>query len=342
MRLHRLFRLFIFLLFPLFLSDFLSATAQETVRLPYFSTEITQDRLERPSSTLFLGNLKKEPGDQWDWRLWVKPYGNWANRQTDSGVAGFQSDIVGFMAGFDKKYSQRFQWGWSGGGSWISIHSTKDTPKDMAKNEVGAFKTLLSGNLEYNEWRVKFGGGYGYSGQNHFRNNGFGTFDGNNDADQYGVQGEFQLKMGSRLFEIEPFLAGDYFQFSEKAFGERLLSGSGNPLRYEKNRENSYSTTLGVRYRWRQAGLFAVWHPELMAGWFHEYGSRQLARSSQQDPFPTLYTFQDSEIPREHILFGAGFIGHMGNSMSVFAYYNADMAGSYSAHSILCGTYWNF
>ena len=289
--------------------------------------------------TLYRGqSLRKDKFDDWQTRLWATPYGNWEHRQADTDSTGFQADTFGVMAGIDRRRNSRLTWGWGAGGSWISANSDNGT----GDKKIDAFKTMLNAAFEETDWRLQVAAGYGHNSQKINRNDFSGRFGGNNGADQWGVRTEFQLKLGTGLFAMEPFAGLDCMAFSENGYTEHSLSGTGLPQSFGKSSETSLATTLGLRYRWRQTGQLVVWRPELTAAWFHEFESDRVFRSSWLDPFPTLLTFPDSRQPRDHLIAGIGIVGHFGSTMDIFARYAADIAGDDTAHAILCGTYWKF
>jgi len=298
-----------------------------------------QNDLDLAGNIFYRGqSLRKDKFDNWQTRLWATPYGNWEHRQADMDSSGFRADTFGVMAGFHRRRNSRLTWGWGAGGSWISANSDNGA----GNKSIDAFKTMLDATLEETDWRLQVAAGYGHNSQKIERNGFSGQYGGSNRADQCGVRTEFQLKLGSGLFAMEPFAGFDCITFSERSYTEYHISGSASPQLFDKLSENSLATTLGVRYRWRQTGQFAVWRPELTAAWFHEFGSDQVFRSSPLDPFPTLYTFPDSRRPRDHLLVGVGIVGHFGSSMDIFARYATDISGDDTTHAILCGTYWKF
>ncbi|MDR1494072.1 MAG: autotransporter outer membrane beta-barrel domain-containing protein [Planctomycetaceae bacterium] len=307
-----------------------SLTAEETENLFTFSNS-----LEVP---IIRGNLKNDDRNHWQYRLWAVPYGNWAELQSDDAALGFYSNAFGFMAGFDRKWNQRIFWNWGAGGSWISANGTRNS----GDKEIDAFKTKWEAVWNADEWRFKIGGGYGYNSQKTLREDFSRTFCGRNHANQWGGFSEFQLNIGSGLFQMEPFVAVDYFNLSENGFTERQISGDGIARTSERTSKSSFNTTLGVRYRWRQTGRLVIWRPELSAAWSHEFHSDEIFRSSRLDPFPTLYTFSGNVQPRDRLIFSVGIIGNLGQSMDIFARYDADFVNDYNAHAVLCGTTWYF
>ena len=290
-------------------------------------------------NTLYRGqSLRKDKFDNWQTQLWATPYGNWEHRQSDADSAGFQADTFGVMAGFDRRWNRRLTWGLAAGGSWISANSDSG----LGGKRIDAYKTMLDAAFEETDWRLQVAAGYGYHNQKNERQSFDGQFGGKNNADQWGVRTEFQLKFGTGLFAIEPFAGFDCMTLSERSYAEHAVSGTGQPQSFGKQSQDSYASTLGLRYRWRQTGQLAVWRPELTAAWFHEFGSDRLFRSSQLDPFPTLMTFPDSRRPRDHLLVGVGVVGYLGSTMDIFARYAADIAGDDTAHAVLIGTHWKF
>jgi outer membrane autotransporter protein len=283
-------------------------------------------------------SLRKDEFNDWQTRLWVTPYGNWEHREADADSAGFRSGAFGVMAGFNRRRNSRLTWGWAAGGSWISA----DSDNGKGDKTIDAFKTMLDAAVEVTDWRLQLAAGYGHHRQKIERNSFDGQFGGSNSAGQWGIRTEFQLKLGTGLFAMEPFAALDGITFSENGYLEHSVRETGQSQSFGKLSENSLATTLGLRYRWRQTGQLVVWRPELTAAWFHEFGSDRVFRSSQLDPFPTLFTFPESHRPRDHILGSIGIVGHLGSTMDLFARYATDITSDNTAHAILCGTHWKF
>ena len=295
--------------------------------------------LPYPGNALSLGQSPRaDKAELWQTRLWATPYGNWEHRLANADSAGFQADTFGVMAGFQRRWNKYLTWGWGAGGSWISANGDGHS----GGKSIDGFKTAFDAALEVTDWRLLAVAGYGHNSQAIRRHDDFGRFGGDNNADQWGVKTELQLKLGAGLFEMEPFAGLDYLAFSERGYTEHRIRGTGQPRSFGKFSENSFASTLGVRYRWRQTGQFAVWRPELSAAWFHEYGSDRVFRSSQLDPFPTLYTFPAGRQSRDRLLVSAGIVGHLGSTMDVFVRYAADIAGDDTSHAVLCGTHWKF
>ena len=290
-------------------------------------------------NTLYLGQSPQtDKTELWQTRLWATPYGNWEHCLPNMDSVGFQADTFGIMAGFHRRWNKYLIWGWGAGGSWISATSDGNS----GSKSIDGFKTAFDAALEVTDWRLQVAAGYGHNSQTIRRHDYSGQFGGGNSAGQWGVRTELQIKLGAGLFEMEPFAGLDCLAFSEKGYTEHSIAGTGQPRSFGKFSENSFVSTFGVRYRWRQTGQFAVWRPELTAAWFHEYGSDRIFRSSQLDPFPTLYTFPASRQPRDHLLVSAGIVGHLGSAMDIFARYAADIAGDDTSHAVLCGTHWMF
>lgn len=290
------------------------------------------------TAALYRGNLRADSSENWQTRLWSTPYGNWDKNQTGNTSDGFRTDTFGMMAGFDRKRNSRLRWGWGAGGSWISASGENSS----GDKDIDAFKTMLNAQVDVKDWRLSLAAGYGHNTQSTNRHTHNGLFHGNNHADQWGLQTDFCLKFGAGLFEIEPFFGLDCHTLSESPYSEKRISGTGSTRAYAKSTEDSFASRIGIRYRWRQTGHLVVWRPELSAEWLHEFSSDQLFRSSQLDPFPTLYTFPEAEAKRDHLLFSIGLVGNLGTSMDIFAKYATDIAGDYTAHSVMCGTNWKF
>ena len=293
---------------------------------------------EEPGGTLFLANLQADQSQNWQTRLWATPYGNWDHCQTDGAADGFRTETFGLMAGFDRRRNSRLTWGWGAGGSWISATSDKG----LGGKSIDAFKTMFVGQIEEKDWRFSLTGGYGHNTQTTDRRTFDGLFLGNNHADQWGLTADFGLKYGAGFDEIEPFFGAECHTFSESGYAEKRIAGVGSPLSFGRSTEDSFATRVGIRYRWRQTGNLVVWRPELSAVWLHEFGSERLVRSSQLDPFPTFYTFPDTKMKRDHLLFSVGIVGNLGSTMDIFARYATDIAGDYVAHGVQCGTHWKF
>ena len=293
---------------------------------------------EESRLSFYRGNLRADKSENWRTRLWAIPYGNWNRLQSEEDTAGFRTDTFAVMAGFDRRRNSRFYWSWSGGGSWVSVSGDQGT----VDKEIDTFKTMLRGTVEAKDWRFSLGGGYGHSAQDTERRSFSSWFRGHNRADQWGFRSDFCLKVGVGLFEMEPFLAAECYTFSESGYSENRIGGTGSTKSFGKQTEDSFATSIGVRYRWRQTGYLAVWRPELSAAWRHEFGSDKLFYSSPSDPFPTLYTFPDARIRRDHLLVGVGLTGNLGSTMDIFAQYTTAIAGNYTSHNILCGTNWKF
>jgi outer membrane autotransporter protein len=290
-------------------------------------------------NTFYRGqSLRTDKFDNWQTRFWATPYGNWEHRHAGADSAGFQADAFGVTAGLQRRWNRHLTWGGGAGGSWIRANSDGNSG---SKNMDG-FKTMLDAALEVTDWRLQVSAGYGHNSQTIRRHDLANRFGGNNNADQWGIRAEFQLKRGAGLFEMEPFAGLDYMTLSEKSYTEHSITGAGLPQSFGKFSENSLASTLGVRYRWRQTGQLVVWRPELSAAWFREFGSNRVFRSSQLDPFPTLYTFPGSRRPRNHLLVSAGIVGHLGSTMDIFVRYATDIATDDTSHTVLCGTYWKF
>lgn len=332
--------------FPFSISLFLHISFSMTL-LPTFRLAATVVALslltmvlpaEESWETLYLSNRQDDKSDHWQTRLWAVPYGNWERCQTEEMIGGFRSDTFGMMAGFDRKRNSRFSWGAGAGGSWISARSDRGS----GNKDIDSFKTLLQAKAEVKDWRFTLGAGYGHNTQTTERHAHNGFFQGHNHANQWGMRADFCLKMGMGLFAMEPFFAAECHTFSESGYSEKRFSGAGLSKSFGKSTEDSFATSLGVRYYWRQTGHLIVWRPELSATWLHEFGSDRLFRSSQLDPFPTFYTFPDANVQRDHLLFTVGVTGNLGSTMDIFAKYATDIAGDDTAHSVLCGTNWKF
>jgi len=294
---------------------------------------------QKIDNTLYLGNmLTTDKADDWQSRFWGLAYGNWDHRQIDTNVTGFRADTFGLIAGLHRKRNSRLTWGWSAGGSWISANNDANS----GYKNIDGFKTMFDAALDSKDWRLITCAGFGYNSQSIQRHDYYGVFSGENNAQQWGVGTEFQLKVNSGPFEMEPYARFDVMTLSEKGYTEHRISGIGLPQSFGKTSDESIATTLGVRYRWRQTGHLAVWRPELTAAWCHEFGSDDLFRSSRLDPFPTFYTFPGSNNQRDHLLFGFGIVAHFGSTMDLFARYTTDIAGDYTANTIHVGTNWKF
>jgi|GEM_PF-3257230 len=275
---------------------------------------------------------------EWRWRTRLAPYASWENYQQQDRFPGFSASTFGFMTDFERHGKRNFFLGFDAGGDWISVHE-KD--RFLDKN-IDAFKMLLRGGMERDQWAFDLGVGYGCQSQDLMQTTNSAKWSGDRYSDQFGFRGVFRIKVSSGLFQMEPFLGFDYLNLKENGYRMEPVYGTSDILTFARNRHESQGGMLGLRYQWRQTGEFVTWYPELSGAWHHEFGDTTLFRSSWIDPFPTVYTVSRYENDKDRLIFGALILGKVGKYMDIFFCYSASIAGGGNIHSIMTGMNWYF
>jgi hypothetical protein len=305
----------VYLCFCLCLSLCLSLTA-ETVNsqeiLPSFLLERLSRNTENWQDSLVCSYKQSR------YRTWVRTFAN----QTETGNSDVfnnpKSQTFGLSLGFEQQWGRQFLSGISAGKSWFTLKSQNRQPNN--KENIGGYFASVYFRKFFQRCYFDAETGLGSS-----ENAALIQYADNDDSLFWFVNGEFGFRSDYGLANLEPYLSARYVKLDN-----------------DYNDEGKTSFLAGVRYSWKTKGLYAAISPRLFAGVLYESGNRELVHNAFFSEIPVVNYLPGIKIPDARAFFGGGWTSSYGNALDLYFRYTAELASSYSGHTVLLGMRWNF
>ena len=250
-----------------------------------------------------VGNGSPVLGDR-PWGVWGKGYGLYGDRETASGVPGYQYTVYGAGFGVDYHFTERLLLGLTGGYSDgdINYSGSRDS------SDVSATHGGLYGGYETSRWYLD--SILTYADLDYETRRYVDLTDERLEGDPSGdmLTGYIEAGLNWRRSErtlIRPLAA---FQFSTLKIDSFTESGGDSALTFGDERYESYKGSLGVeltRQLFEHADGFRM-DLELRGRWVHEFGDTNATFDAAfaSDPGVT-FRVSDEDISRNSAILGA-------------------------------------
>ncbi len=271
-----------------------------------------------------------EPIPQNRWGFFVTGIGEFTKVDDTSVAHGYYLPTGGVIFGADYRVSPNFAIGLTGG----YAHTNGDllySSLDVDGGTIGAYATAFGGGFYINGAVTGVFNDYEIH-----RDALLGTANGDTNGRDFNglIAAGYEWKSGG--LTIGPTVSYQYTYVEFDGFTEH---GSLLPLTYPDQNANSSRTALGAKisYDWRVGHILV--RPELRAAWQHEFGDTENSIiSSFANGAGNSFTVNGPEIGRDSLLIGAGAAVIFNDRVSVYAYYDGELARTnYSSNNVSAG-----
>ena len=286
-----------------------------------------------------MGNLSQLPITPFRGRTTANVFGEWANLDRNSGQPdqsplekGFKTGVWGGGIGRDRLFGRNILCG-------VGINAlTMDIkPND---SQLDGKLTSLSGNAHvslFGElWFVDFGLGFG---RNHCENeyhHSSAVYRNKYSGTQWNYNADCGIRFRQGFTRIEPFL-GLHASSLDEPSNANYFPISNSFYQADSNVFQSCRMLLGSRFSWEFQTKLATVSPMMYVTWLHELGDSALFTTSELMPFPVVYRFGNSSMPRDRLLLSAGITSALRDTVDLLFYYNSTFAKDFSGHTVFGG-----
>jgi outer membrane autotransporter protein len=271
-----------------------------------------------------------QPTPQNRWGFFVTGIGEFTKVDDTSVAHGFYLPTGGVILGADYRVSSNFAIGLTGGYS----HTNGDllyATLDVDGGTIGAYATAFAGGFYINAAATGV-----FSDYESHRDALLGTANGDTNGRDFNglVEAGYEWKSGG--LTIGPTAS---FQYTYVEFDGFTEHGSLLPLTFNDQNAESTRTALGAKmsYDWHVGHILV--RPELRAAWQHEFGDTEYSIvSSFANGAGNSFTVNGPAIGRDSLLIGAGAAVLLNDRVSVYAYYDGELARTnYSSNNVSAG-----
>ncbi|MEN6337773.1 MAG: autotransporter domain-containing protein, partial [Phycisphaerales bacterium] len=258
------------------------------------------------------------------WGVWGKGYGLYGDRESESGVPGYQYTVYGAAFGLDYRFTERLLLGFTGGYSQGDV----DYSDSRDNSDVSATHAGVYGGYDTQHWYLD--SILTYTALEYETRRFVDLLDERLEADPSGdmLTAYFEAGLNWRCGErtlIQP-LAG--LQLSTLKIDGFTETGGDGALTFDDQRYDSYKGSLGTRLT-RQ--LFkrengSRMELELRGRWVHEFGDTKASLDAgfASDPGAT-FRVSDGDIARDSAVLGAGLDTWFTRQTRLFVDYGTEL-----------------
>jgi outer membrane autotransporter protein len=276
------------------------------------------------------GPSMMQPTPQNRWGFFVTGIGEFTKVDDTSVAHGYYLPTGGVIFGADYRVSPNFAIGLTGG----YAHTNGDllySSLDVDGGTIGAYATAFGGGFYINAAATGVFNDY----ESH-RDALLGDAEGDTNGRDFNalVTAGYEWKKGA--LTIGPTAN---FQYTYVEFDGFTEHGSLLPLTFNDQNAESERTALGAKasYDWHVGHILVK--PELRAAWQHEFGDTEYPIvASFANGAGNSFTVNGPQIGRDSLLIGAGAAVLFNDRVSVYAYYDGELARSnYSSNNVSAG-----
>src|SRR5262249_18815342 len=277
-----------------------------------------------------------QPTPENRWGVFVTGLGEFTSVDDTSIAPGYNFSTGGLTFGVDYRVSPNFAIGLTGGYAHTNADLVNNGSLDVNGGTIGAYATGFGGGFYVDA--AAFGV---FNGYDEHRTALLGTASGDTDGQDFNalITAGYEWKKGA--LTIGPTVSYQYTYVEFDSFTEH---GSLAPLTFSDQNTNSSRTALGAKasYDWHVGHV--VVKPELRAAWQHEFGDRDYSIISRfASGAGSNFTVNGPAIGRDSLLIGAGAAVLLNDRVSVYAYYDGELARSnYSSNNVSAGVRFTF
>lgn len=265
------------------------------------------------------------------WGVFLSGTGECVDVDGDGNARGYDITTGGFTLGLDYKVSPNLAVGIAAGYAGTTADLTNDGRVWVNGGKLGLYATYFTGGFYFD---AAVSGGY--NSYDTKRRGLQGTARGSTEG------GELNVLVGTGYdWQIGALTIGPTatFQYTLVGLDGFTEHGSLAPLDIESRNAESIRSALGFKasYDWRVGGV--VIKPELRTAWQHEYGDRSYDLSASfAGGAGDRFLVNGSELGRDALLLGAGLAVQFSETVSAYAYYDAELfRENYQSHAVSGG-----
>ena len=272
-----------------------------------------------------------QPTPQNRWGVFVTGLGEFTSVDDTSIAPGYNLSTGGLTFGVDYRVSPHFAIGLTGGYSDTNADLVNNGSLDVNGGTIGAYATAFGGGFYIDAAATGT-----FNGYDEHRTALLGTASGNTDGRDFNALAAAGYDWKSGGLTIGPTVSYQYTYVEFDGFTE---SGSLAPLTFSDQNANSSRTALGAKasYDWHVGHV--VVKPEIRASWQHEFGDTDYSIVSRfANGAGNSFTVNGPAIGRDSLLIGAGAAVLFNDRVSVYAYYDGELARTnYSSNNVSAG-----
>jgi outer membrane autotransporter protein len=276
-----------------------------------------------------------QPIPQNRWGFFATGIGEFTKVDDTSVAHGYYLPTGGVIFGADYRVSPNFAIGLTGG----YAHTNGDllyTSLDVDGGTIGAYATAFGGGFYINAAATGVFNDYESHRVALTIPPTLGTANGDTNGNDFNalVAAGYDWKSGG--LSIGPLASFKYTYVEFDSFTEH---GSLAPLSFSNQNAESTRTALGAKasYDWHVGHILV--RPELRAAWQHEFGDNENSIvASFANGAGNPFTVDGPAIGRDSLLIGAGAAVIFNDRVSVYAYYDGELARpNYSSNNVSAG-----
>ena len=290
---------------------------------------------DRNMNSVAFGNGTNYYADE-DWGFWLRGYGVFGDRETQSDSPGYQYRIYGTGFGVDYKFSDEFVLGVTGGYSDGHInYSSSQDESDITSTPIGLYGSWFD-EIGYIDSVVSYTP-MEYETERYVNLTSEklkGEFDGSETS--------VYLETGRNWFYdkdslIQPMAS---FQFSYLDLDKYTETGGVSALSFDDHNYKSYKGALGMKAKkqfWNEAQdeSFAI---ELRGRWLHEFGDTKSNINANFASNPSaMFKVSDKGLPRDSAVFGIGLRQMKKENVMYYVDYDTSINAEDTSHIISAG-----
>jgi len=265
--------------------------------------------------------------------VWARGYGVFGNAPATIGNSPFGSTRVGVIAGVDWRVANDVVIG----AAFDYGHDAVTFNDGTGNTALNSYQGAIYGGWRSDPWYATGLGSVGWNDYQTMRNIFlFGPASASFGGQSYSVYGEGGYIAEFQGLTLTPYLGLDYVHAHTDAFTE--TGGGGTALSVNAANANSFTTILGFRASTTLAMGTGSVVPEVRAAWQHEFAdpNRSITQAFIAAP-QTPFTVTGANYGRDAALVGAGIVGNIDASTSVFIDYDGRFNGGFTEQAVSGG-----
>jgi outer membrane autotransporter protein len=264
--------------------------------------------------------------------VWMKPFGNWVNKDSDKGIAGFEANTYGIAGGLDSEIADGFRLGGS-----IAYARTEVDGKGAGNAEVDidSYQFTAYGGYTADTYYIEGMFGYAHNNNDGQRTIVVGPLTRTADADynsnqyMFGVSGGIPIQIGGDSF-FTPTAGLAYTHLSTDSYTE---TGAGNwNLRVDSDDVDAIVGSLGAKFHTRIKQGTGVLIPEVRGGISYDFSGDEAIATASYTGGGAAFKTTGSEVDQLGGNLGLGLTYDDG-TWSVGTNYDTEIKSGLTGHS---------
>jgi outer membrane autotransporter protein len=264
--------------------------------------------------------------------VWMKPFGNWVNKDSDKGIAGFEANTYGIAGGLDSEIADGFRLG----GSMAYARTEVDGKgAGNAEVDIDSYQFTAYGSYTADTYYIEGMFGYAHNNNDGQRTIVVGPLTRTADADynsnqyMFGVSGGIPIQIGGDSF-FTPTAGLAYTHLSTDSYTE---TGAGNwNLRVDSDDVDAIVGSLGAKFHTRIKQGTGVLIPEVRGGISYDFSGDEAIATASYTGGGAAFKTTGSEVDQLGGNLGLGLTYDDG-TWSVGTNYDTEIKSGLTGHS---------